>query len=254
MKKGSFLAKCFTQSVKVVEQRMDGEMLMDGTAECIMACVKRKVSPVLYSKLVEMLLGIRSDLQKKMAKNLLAFIQKGVAHTTGYVAVDTVLEICYVWIGAEQGFIKKKLTNTLMASKMIDLTTPKAKRGKKIQEPQFIVEPEVVKNPCFLRIKKECRSCKFKCLEWDSRRNCQLTDLRVEPTGACADWEMSDCLMKMGRSLGTVKSKAYLDFVQRKRLAEDVLMEQGLIGEEDRQPVEELRQEYMEKYGSIYVN
>ena len=120
MKKDSFLAKCFTQSVKVVEQGMNGEMLMDGTAECIMACVKRKVSPELYCKLMEMLLGIRPDLQKKMAKNLLAFVQKRVAHTTGCVSVDVVLEICYVWIGAEQGRVKKRLTNKLAASKMID--------------------------------------------------------------------------------------------------------------------------------------
>lgn len=253
MKKNSFLAKCFTQSVKVVEQGMNGEMLMDGTAECIMACVKRKVSPELYCKLMEMLLGIRPDLQKKMAKNLLAFVQKRVAHTTGCVSVDVVLEICYVWIGAEQGFVKKKLTNTLMASKTIGLAGKKAKEGKTIHEPRFMLEPVMVKNPYSQSVSKDCRSCKFKCVNWDTRRTCQLTDMLVEPGDVCADWQLNSCLKNVGKEKGRIKSKAYLDFILKKRLAEDYRIELGVLSEDDRQPVKEIRREYEEKYGSIYM-
>lgn len=120
MKKYSFLRSCFTKRVKVSEQGLESELLMDERAAVIMRCIELKVSPTLFQKLCEMIYGFSKDMQQKMATNLLLFVTMKVARTTGCVAVDTALEICYVWIGAEQGRVKKRLTNKLAASKMID--------------------------------------------------------------------------------------------------------------------------------------
>ena len=120
MKKYSFLRSCFTKRVKVSEQGLESELLMDERAAVIMRCIELKVSPTLFQKLCEMIYGFSKDMQQKMATNLLLFVTMKVARTTGCVVVDTALEICYVWIGAEQGRVKKRLTNKLAASKMID--------------------------------------------------------------------------------------------------------------------------------------
>ena len=44
-----------------------------------------------------------------------------------------------------------------------------------------------------------------------------------------------------------------MDFILKKRLAEDYRIELGVLSEDDRQPVKEIRREYEEKYGSIYM-
>ena len=75
----------------------------------------------------------------------------------------------------------------------------------------------------------------------------------VEPGDVCADWQLNSCLKNVGKEKGRIKSKAYLDFILKKRLAEDYRIELGVLSEDDRQPVKEIRREYEEKYGSIYM-
>lgn len=120
MKKYSFLKSCFTKRVKVSNQALVSELLMDARAAVIMRSIEKKVSPMLFAHLCEMLYGFSWDMQRKIANNLLLFVCLKVAFTTGCLAVDTVLGICYVWMGAEQGLVKKRLTNKLVKSKAIE--------------------------------------------------------------------------------------------------------------------------------------
>ena len=48
-----------------------------------------------------------ADMQLEMAENLVVFACEHIAHTTGCDSVDMVLDVCYSWIAAEQGILKK---------------------------------------------------------------------------------------------------------------------------------------------------
>jgi hypothetical protein len=56
---------------------------------------------------MQQLLGFHGDMQLDMAENLVVFACEHIAHTTGCDSVDMVLDVCYSWIAAEQGILKK---------------------------------------------------------------------------------------------------------------------------------------------------
>ena len=69
--------------------------------------IERKVSPELYSLLEEQLLGFSGDMQIEMAEDLVIFAKEQIAKTTGCQGADYVLDVCYVWIAAELGILKR---------------------------------------------------------------------------------------------------------------------------------------------------
>ena len=81
-----------------------------------LAEIERKVSSELYSLLEEQLLGFSGDMQIEMAEDLVIFTKGHIAKTTGCQGADYVLDVCYAWIAAELGILKrgfvKKLYNT----------------------------------------------------------------------------------------------------------------------------------------------
>ena len=256
MMKDSLMAVCFGKSVKVFNQNVEHEMTLSERAVCIMECVENKVSPVLYEKLTEMLLGYEPETQVVMARNLLAFALRHVAHQTGYVPVDTVLQICYVWIGTEQGLAKKKFTNALIDSTVIDKQTvkmaKKAMKAKQHVEPKVVMDKEYVKVARCHEVLRGCCSCKYRCVDTENGRTCMKTGMLVESSDVCPDWKMDRHFQKVGNCQGRFHSKAYQAYVMEQRLREDEGIELGVMEEEERKPIEEIRQEFMEKYGSIY--
>ena len=68
---------------------------------------EEKTAGELYGMLMQQLLGFHGDMQLEMAENLVVFACEHIAHTTGCDSVDMVLDVCYSWIAAEQGILKK---------------------------------------------------------------------------------------------------------------------------------------------------
>ena len=109
-------------------------------------------------------------------------------------------------------------------------------------------------NRCGIPIGKCCASCINKCLSSTSQRTCALQGKleEVEQNYVCDHWQMAPNLQNAGGSQGKVKKKDYLMFVMIRRMAENESIDLGIISEDDRQSNEELREEYISKFGNIY--
>lgn len=251
MKKDSFFAGCFTKNVKTSVENLSNEQQMDERAALIMECIESRVSPTLYNMLSEMLYGFRKEMQQKMAINLKNFVCNKVATTTGVLAVDTALEICYVLVGAEKKFVKKPITNSLLSSKLIEFQQRKAQKEKLAQ---IKLELPLVKNPCGIEIRKSCSTCMHRCEDDEGCQMCKLSGANVTGADLCSAWKMAEGYQQAGRKRGKIKKKEYLMFVQMQREQEDKAIEQGILFEEDCKTSEELRTLYEEEFGNIYIN
>ena len=58
----------------------------------------------------------------------------------------------------------------------------------------------------------------------------------------CDDWKAAQCFEQVGLNRGKVKRREYLMWVMEQRMQEDEDIEAGLLEEEDRRSVEELRE------------
>lgn len=251
METKTLLQGCFTKKVKTSVENLSNEQQMDERAALIMECIERKVSPTLFNMLSEMLYGFRKEVQRKMATNLKNFVCSKVATTTGVLAVDTALEICYVLIGAEKKVVKKNITNALLASKLIEFQQRKAQKEKLAQ---IKLDLPLVKNQCGIEIRKSCSTCMHRCEDGDGCQICKLTGANVTGADLCSGWKMAEGYQHVGRKKGKIKKKEYLMFVQMQREQEDKAIEQGILFEEDCKTSEELRTLYEEEFGNIYVN
>lgn len=80
---------------------------MDRVAEQVMTGLEDKVSPVLYGTLIMLVRGFDEDMQLEMADDLVDFAKFHVAHTTGVVSADIVLDLCYMMIAEDHDILKK---------------------------------------------------------------------------------------------------------------------------------------------------
>lgn len=100
---------------------------------------------------------------------------------------------------------------------------------------------------------KCCASCMHKSIENDGTRVCQLMQLKVKQGFACPKWQMDASCDKAGLGLGKVKKKAYLMFVLAVRCEESEAIQKGIITEQGRRTLEQLREEFTKEHGSIYA-
>lgn len=106
---------------------------------------------------------------------------------------------------------------------------------------------------CGIEVKKWCGSCQHKCVANNGQRLCGLNEeLPVEQSDVCPNWHLDAALERVRMSQGRIKRRAYLLYVEMVRREEDEGIELGVLEEEDRKPIEVIRQEFKEKYGSIY--
>ena len=245
------LEGCFKKNVKTSEDNLSDKTQMDERAFLIMECIESRVSPTLFNMLCEMLYGFRKEMQRKMATNLKNFVCSKVATTTGVLAVDLALDICYVLIGAEKKLVKKNITNALLSSKLIEFQQRKAQKEKLAQ---IKLELPRVKTPCGIEIRKSCSTCMHRCEDGDGCQICKLTGANVTGADLCSGWKMAEGYQHVGRKKGKIKKKEYLMFVQMQREQEDKAIKQGILFEEDCMTSEELRAMYEKEFGNIYIN
>ena len=76
----------------------------------------------------------------------------------------------------------------------------------------------------------------------------------VDQLHVCDHWQMEPSFDNAGDSQGRVKKKDFLMFVMLRRRTEEQSIDLGIISEDDRQSNEDLREEYISKFGNIYYN
>ena len=86
MKKRKLLVRKMAHNVRQVNHDLRFEYGVAPHADREMTTLEKKVSPQLYGMLMQQLLGFHGDMQLEMAENL---------------------DVCYSWIAAEQGILKK---------------------------------------------------------------------------------------------------------------------------------------------------
>lgn len=114
MRKRNFLVKRFAKDVQIENQDLRNEFALTHRAEREMMTMKNLVSPQLYGMLVQQLLGFHANMQVEMAEDMVIFTCQSLAHSTGCSSADMVLDVCYTWIAAEQGKLKKGFREYLL--------------------------------------------------------------------------------------------------------------------------------------------
>lgn len=113
MKKRKFMVKKVALNVLVENNDLRKYYGVNPLVAREMKSLERLVSPQLYGMLEQQLLGFHADMQLEMAEDLVIFAHEQIAHSTGCPSVDVTLDICYTWIAAELGIIKKGFRNLI---------------------------------------------------------------------------------------------------------------------------------------------
>ena len=109
-----------------------------------------------------------------------------------------------------------------------------------------------MRNQHGIEIRECCASCKYKDLtRLISSRFCLQHQKKVKPRGHCKQWAMSEPMEAAGSARGKVKKKAYLKYVLQVR--EDESLADQLKVQIPHKTLTEIRRDFEEKNGSIYV-
>ena len=109
-----------------------------------------------------------------------------------------------------------------------------------------------MRNSHGIEVKECCASCRHKDLtRLISSRFCLQHQKKVKPRECCEQWEMSEQMQAAGLSGGKVKKKAYLKYVIEVR--EDESLADQLKIQIPHKSLEQIRQDFEEKNGSIYL-
>ena len=109
-----------------------------------------------------------------------------------------------------------------------------------------------MRNQHGIEIKECCASCKHKDLtRLMSSRFCLQHHKSVKPRGHCIQWAMSEQMEAAGSGRGKVKKKAYLKYVLAVREDESLADQLGI--KSPHKTLEQIRQDFEEKNGSIYM-
>ena len=234
----------FTKKVKDETSELSVEQKMDALAATIMHMIEKRVSPTLFERLCEVVYPFRAEAQRKMAACIWKFLRHRTVTSTGNPSVDVVLNCCYLLIGAEKRFVRKPITNKLVVAQLIELEEKKAHQDELV-DLHIKVEAPLAKNRCGIEFKKCCCTCKHRCPEADSKSTCLELGIEVASTDLCRGWKMAPSYEQVGMNKGKVKSREYLMWVLEQRVQETRDIEAGLMDEEDRRSVEELRKEFI---------
>ena len=111
-----------------------------------------------------------------------------------------------------------------------------------------------VRNEHGVNIKVCCASCKQRKVESDSGRVCRLSGCEVKSNHCCQQWEMNRRLQNAGMSGGRVKSWRYLTYYRERWIAQREAVIAGQISADVMLTVEDIRREYEQEHGSIFIN
>jgi hypothetical protein len=118
MKKNFTTVRKRTKGVRMIHANLIADHQIDRVVEQVMTGLEDMVSPVLYGTLIMLVRGFDEDMQLEMADDLVDFAKYHVAHTTGVMSADVILDLGYMMIAEEHDILKKsersRMRNLLM--------------------------------------------------------------------------------------------------------------------------------------------
>ena len=110
-----------------------------------------------------------------------------------------------------------------------------------------------MKNRFGIEVLPCCASCGRRLINIEGRQ-CSLNGNPVAASDCCDHWEMEKGLQNAGRGGGKVKKCHYLVFYMERWLEQRHAYESGEISAAELRSDEDIRKEYEEEHGSIYIN
>jgi hypothetical protein len=107
MKKNFTTVRKRTKGVRMIHANLIADHQIDRVAEQVMLGLEDRVSPVLYGTLIMLVRGFDEDMQLEMADDFVDFAKYHVAHTTGVMSADVILDLGYMMIAEEHDILKK---------------------------------------------------------------------------------------------------------------------------------------------------
>ena len=109
MKRRNFsTVRKMTRGVRMIHQDLLMEHPLDPVAERILDCMRGRISPALQGHFMQLLRSFDEEMQSEMADDLLDFSSDHIAHTTGVISADVILDLGYKMIAYEHNILKKK--------------------------------------------------------------------------------------------------------------------------------------------------
>jgi hypothetical protein len=109
MKRRNFsTVRKMTKGVRMVHQDLLKQHPLDPVAERILDCMRGRISPALQGHFMQLLRSFDEEMQVEMADDLLDFSSDHIAHTTGVISADVILDLGYKMIAYEHNILKKK--------------------------------------------------------------------------------------------------------------------------------------------------
>ena len=109
MKRRNFsTVRKMTRGVRMIHQDLLTEHPLDPVAERILDCMRGRTSPALQGHFMQLLRSFDEEMQVEMADDLLDFSSDHIAHTTGVISADVILDLGYKMIAYEHNILKKK--------------------------------------------------------------------------------------------------------------------------------------------------
>ncbi len=109
MKRRNFsTVRKMTKGVRMVHQDLLKQHPLDPVAERILDCMRGRISPALQGHFMQLLRSFDEEMQIEMADDLLDFSSDHIAHTTGVISADVILDLGYKMIAYEHNILKKK--------------------------------------------------------------------------------------------------------------------------------------------------
>ena len=179
----------FTRKVKDETSELSGEQKMDEMAATILYLVEKKVSPTLFQRLCEVVYPFRAEAQCKMAACIWKFLRHRTVTSTGNPSVDVVLNCCYLLMGAERGYTKKKLRNKLVAAQLVELA--KKKEEQPLPDWRVKLETPRARNIHGIEFRKCCFTCMNRCME-PKGYSCAMLGIEVGSTDLCRSWKAAE--------------------------------------------------------------
>ena len=110
-----------------------------------------------------------------------------------------------------------------------------------------------MRNRYGIEICRCCASCKYREVKNEGRM-CSKAKAEVESWHLCRQWDVHPKLQNAGEGNGKVKSLVYLNYFRERYLQQIDEFVAGKILPTQRLSREEIRKEFSELYGSIYIN
>ena len=112
---------------------------------------------------------------------------------------------------------------------------------------------ESFRNENGIMIKKCCASCKMRMMNSEAERICMRYKKKIDSDDCCKNWELNPKLQNAGLGIGRVKSWRYLTYYRERWIQQREALERGEIDGRQMKCAGEIRQEFEQEHGSIYV-